>query len=308
MLKAYKITYLSPTSPVRSFTIFGAICWSYKLIHGEEKLKEFLNGFKENPKFLISSAFPYVKDKFLFPKPILPIKGDSTDFKVKIQRKDYKKARFITLEVLKEVIEGNIRYEEDFVKFKSSSGIIQSIDDNLKIEQKRHTQVRNMINRITSTSENLFSIESDFKIYDEYFLVYFIDTEFENEFQRLIKLTEDIGFGGKKSIGWGRVEISNLDPEPLKGLIDLNADKFITLSPIIPTERINPEESYYDIETFKSYTENTFEKERLKKKVLYIKEGSVLKKKDKEKSGQLKEVENGIYQYGLEFPIGVKYV
>jgi CRISPR-associated protein Csm4 len=308
MLKAYKITYLSPASPVRSFTIFGAICWSYKLIHGEEKLKEFLSEFTENQKFLISSAFPYVKNKFLFPKPILPIKGDSTDFKVKIQRKDYKKARFITLEVLKEVIEGSIRYEEDFVKFKSSSGIIQSENDDLKIEQKRHTQIRNTINRITNASENLFSIESDFKVYDEYFLVYFIDAGFENEFQRLIKLAEEIGFGGKKSIGWGRVEISNLDPEPLKELIDLNADKFITLSPIIPTERMNPGESYYDIETFKSYTENTFEEEKLKKKVLYIKEGSVLRKKDTIMSGQLKEVENGIYQYGLEFPIGVKYV
>jgi hypothetical protein len=66
MLKAYKITYLSPTSSVRSFTIFGAICWSCKLIHGEEKLKEFLSEFKENPKFLISSAFPYVKINFYF--------------------------------------------------------------------------------------------------------------------------------------------------------------------------------------------------------------------------------------------------
>ncbi|MGB9638249.1 MAG: hypothetical protein ACPL1F_03005, partial [bacterium] len=94
--------------------------------------------------------------------------------------------------------------------------------------------------------------------------------------------------------------------------VDTNNIKFLTLSPIIlkkeAIEYIDFENSFYEFETYKSYSESSYKQGFLKKKVIYINEGSVISiKKDfiiKNKFiGYLKEVGNNIKQYGLEFPI-----
>jgi CRISPR-associated RAMP protein, Csm4 family len=308
VIKAYKITYLSPASILRSFTLFGAICWSYRLLYGKEALEDFLANFVKSPKFLISSAFPYINDQFIFPKPILPIRGESQDFKLKFQRKNFKKASYVTLDILKKVIEGKIRYEEDYANYKVKSGIIKEENTDIKLGKTIHTQVRNLINRVSHRSENLFFIESTIKTYEEFFLVYLLNDNFDKELEGLLKLIEEIGVGANKNIGWGKIKIEEIKHSSLEGIINLKAEQFVSLSPVIPTNNIDQDKSYYDIETFKNYTENTFEKEFLKKKVLYLKEGSFIVKKDQENFvGTIKEVGNNIFQYGLEFPLGVAY-
>jgi CRISPR-associated protein Csm4 len=309
MLKAYRIVYLSPTSIIRSFTLFGAICWNYKLIYGKEKLEDLLNEFIHNPPFFISSAFPYIKDQFLFPKPILPLKGEKIDFETKIQRKAFKKAQFVTFSIFKEILEGNIKYEEDFSRFNIKSGIIQEKELELKLEITRHTQVRNLISRNNHSSLNLYFIESDYKLYDEYFLIYFLNNNFIKEINNIFKLIEENGIGGKKSIGWGKVQIQEIENEFISEIekkINFKNKCFVTLSPIIPSQNIISNNSYYEIETIKSYTDSTFEKKFLKNKVLYLKEGSLIVKSEDKLTGLLKNVGNNIYQYGLEFPLEVK--
>ncbi|MEW6418832.1 MAG: RAMP superfamily CRISPR-associated protein [Nitrospirota bacterium] len=72
--------YLRPkgslAGTISSDTLFGALCWSIKELYGTAELEGILSKFRENPKFIISSAFPYLyrdseKVRF-FPKPLLP--------------------------------------------------------------------------------------------------------------------------------------------------------------------------------------------------------------------------------------------
>jgi len=309
MLKAYRITYLSPTSIIRSFTLFGAICWNYRLIFGKDKLEDFLNEFIQNPPFFISSAFPYIKDQLLLPKPILPLKGEKIDLETKIHRKAFKNAHFVTFSIFKEILEGKIKYQEDFFQFNVQSSIIQEKELDLKLEATKHTQVRNLISRNNYLSLNLFFIESDYKLYDEYFLIYFLNNNFIKEINYIFKLIEENGIGGKKSIGWGKVQIQEIESELLSEIekkINFKSKCFITLSPIIPSQNIISNNSYYEIETIKSYTDSTYEKGFLKNKVIYLKEGSLVVKSEDKYSGLFKNVGNNIYQYGLEFPLEVK--
>jgi len=217
MLKAYIINFLSIASPIRAYTFFGALCWAYRLAYGEENLVKFLDEFKQNPKFLVSSPFPVVKycencneeenikdmkETFLFPKPILPLKikmkceipdipKDREKYLEYIckkrERKNFKKAQFITEDVLKDFINGKINEEAKFIeeeeyKVFDKKIIYKSTEDLEFISNIKSTLLtKNVINRITSTSENLYTEEGTF--YDtQFFLVKFYDNGFIKTF------------------------------------------------------------------------------------------------------------------------------
>jgi CRISPR-associated protein Csm4 len=55
---------------VRSDTLFSALCNMYTLLYGEDELKDMLKKFKEDPPFLVSSAFLYAGNILTFPLPL----------------------------------------------------------------------------------------------------------------------------------------------------------------------------------------------------------------------------------------------
>jgi len=332
MLRVYKVNFLSISSPIRTYTLFGALCWAYRLSYGEDKLISFLNNFKNEPVFLLSSLFPIIrysekcnssetKEAFLFPKPILPLKNKcktnqkSSDLKEicnKRERKKYKKAQYITEEVLKDFIEGKINEEADFIENNEYSVYEKNIiyksnsELNFKSQIKSTLLTKNVINRITSTSANLYTEEAIF--FDtQFFLAKFYDNGFIKTFEILLRIVEEFGLGKNKNIGWGKIKFENTNElQWLDNNID-NEEKFITLSPIIPTNNIDISKSFYDFEIYKAPVENTFNNFLLKQKVIYLKEGSFITSSSQNYKGQLKQVikDKPIYQYGLEFPIKV---
>jgi len=56
---------------IHSDTLFSAICNAYRLLYGEEELRDMLNLFRvREPTFLISSAFAYAGEILTFPLPL----------------------------------------------------------------------------------------------------------------------------------------------------------------------------------------------------------------------------------------------
>jgi len=311
MIKAYRIKFLSPYTTIKSYTIFGAFCWAYRLLYGKDRLEIFLKEFSENPKFLISSPFPVIEDIYLFPKPFFELKL-SSDIKIleKLKRKPYKNAVYITQKVLEKIIKGEVKNQNDLMKLNVKSGVIYDNDENLSSLNfgKNQIFVHNQINRINNESKNLYFEEGivPFENQEKYFLVKFIDESFINEFEKILKIVQELGLGGNKNIGWGKVEILE-DYKNFSFLERKEMDKFITLSPIIP-KNIDLKNSYYNFYTFVSYTDGSFEKPKLKGKIDYIEEGSIIKKQDtKQFAGVLKHISNDIYQYGLEFPVYMEW-
>lgn len=313
MIKVYQLEYLSPVTEINSFSLFGAFCWGYRFIKGEEALLKFIDGFKNEPSFLFSSPLPLAGSEILFPKPALKMKlEENIPLKEKLKRKPYKKARYVTLNVLKDIITGDTKYQNDIMtKYKVDNGVIYKEGENINfnLKNKSFLFTRNLINRQKNISENLF-LEVSRLIDREVFFVRFISKEFLKDFEQIIDVIQDLGLGGNKNVGWGKVKIK----ERTDINLDLNFDNrkysFITLSSVIPTSNIDFNKSFYDVYMFKSFTEGTFQHSLTKEKVAFLKEGSIIKTLDKTRfAGQLKQVHSSskIYQYGLEFPVYLEW-
>jgi CRISPR-associated protein Csm4 len=130
--------YLKPKSSFitlpTSDTIFGALCWAIMHLYGEEILKPLLTIFNKEPKFILSSAFPYLERDGtrirFFPKPLIrDLKSDhvgklaeekvgkldnnSLDLKRAVifateKLKDIKKISYVSEILFKEIVENSL--------------------------------------------------------------------------------------------------------------------------------------------------------------------------------------------------------
>jgi len=54
---------LGPTGRVTSDTLFGALCWGCRALHGSAGLERLLGGLPDSPPFVVSSAFPVFRGR-----------------------------------------------------------------------------------------------------------------------------------------------------------------------------------------------------------------------------------------------------
>lgn len=310
MLFKVKVTPLSLfTSPIESYTIFSAICWGYRILFGEKKFVEFLEKFKEKPLFMISSPLPYLQNKLYFPMPEVEDgfeePEDEEEYKL---HKSIKKLKWIPETIFYEFLKGNINKKSDlleiFKEFKNGISFPKSIN-----------LLHAKINRLTwTTGEGGLYNESAY-FYDNFiFFIYFNEENFIEPIKYILRF---VPFGGNKSIGFGR---KILEFKEEKGILtdflipSSSSKKFITLSPTFYDASFNLKESFYQLLLFAGKVENFYgriTKPILKKKVIYLKTGSVLKVKSiKNFYGELKSVlehqDKTIYQYGFAFPLYIK--
>jgi CRISPR-associated protein Csm4 len=150
--------YLKPkgsfVSPIHSDTLFGAICWAIRVIYGAGPLEEILAAFNGHPKFVPSSAFPYLRrgDQLVrfFPKPQLPelrsgvvedlakakSKTDDTSslaFKQAVltiveKLKDLKNASYVSESLFQEIILGQTDMKSLYHRLKGRGSVTQDIE------------------------------------------------------------------------------------------------------------------------------------------------------------------------------------
>jgi len=337
MLKLYRIKFLSPATPIRAYTLFGAICWAYSLAGWD--VEELCKRFEADPPFLISSPFPIVaietkgenqlKEIPLLPKPILPIVNNfrrEDDFCLKIKRKSIKKALYITPKALNKlmefkVLEERIFYKSDFeIPEEGKANFIALEEENIErvlSKIKTDISVRNVLNRQTMRSENLFT-ETLSYYPDMWFAIKYIDENIKESIEICIRLIEDNGLGANKNIGWGSVKIEDTAEQFskfvkfLESKLAVRGGKlFMTLSPMLPVKNsMDFSNSYYKVEPYKAPVDTTFGETFIwKKKVLYLTEGSTIRPTSNKFVGHLKDVSAlnvKAYQYGLEFPISLE--
>ncbi len=313
-MKVYKVD-ITPLSLFRdfpsSYTLFGAVSWGYLILYGEEKLKELLNNFKnENPSFLISSILPKNQNNCYFPKPNLQAKRiEKTD----IDYKKLKKISYIPFNILKEVLDGNIKNELE---------LHQTLDKELKENKisliKKDAIPHASIDRIFGTTEGSGGLffEEVVALNEGYILIAVKDENTRKKLKSIFNLLQDIGLGGNRSVGYGKVIFGDFEEFPeIEKYFKNKTDKFITLAPVIPEkETYDLSNSYYDYFTFRGAIDNNYNFKDVdiwKDKVIYLKEGSTFKvKKEKDIYGQFFNAKtiNGkeIYQYGLAFPLFIQ--
>ena len=315
-MKLYKID-ITPLSLFKdipsSYTIFGAISWAYSLIYGEEKLQKILSDFEKGDiLFLISSIFPRENEKYYFPKPNLKAKREkNTD----IDYKKLKKVSYINFETLKKVLDGEISTELELHKHLNNLLKGQSLK---KVSLASKDSIPHAsIDRLYGTTEGSGQLffEEVATISEGFFLIA-MKEEIKAELESVFRLLQDIGLGGNRSIGYGKVVFGKFEPfTELEKYFLQKTDKFLTLAPTIPEPKTyDLKNSHYDYFTFRGAIDNNYDfkgTDIWKEKVIYLKEGSTLKvKRPKEFYGQFylaKDI-NGkkIFQYGLAFPLFIQ--
>lgn len=151
--------YLKPKSSFitwpSSDTLFGALCWAAYHLHGKERLEEELNKFKENPKFILSSAFPYLDRDgtriHFFPKPLLrelnstevealaieelgkKLDKESLEFKqavikVRERLKEFKKISYVSESIFKEITELSLDLKGIYQRLKDTGSAETDIE------------------------------------------------------------------------------------------------------------------------------------------------------------------------------------
>ncbi len=246
-------------SELQSDTIFGHFAWRFKEYH-DEKLNDFLEFFiNDNPIFTISDGFfekhfwdenrEEVIDKVMyFPKPLklTPPKFINNNKKERlinfIKQKERKGRTLITLEEL------NYFLRNDMENFEKS--IEQPLTKPPKFEEDLRVSVEIDRNTLKSKEGNLFSYHPKYLDDDTFIVIYIkiLNNEKFNEYEceNILRDVFEIGYGKKKSSGYGQFEV--LSFEDFNGFEESSEPNgFISLSHYLPSNNDKVNEGYYDI-------------------------------------------------------------
>ena len=274
-MNTYRV-YLRPRSSIGTWpmsdTLFGAMCWAVYHLYGKEKLENILNDYHANPKFIVSSAFPFLERPgsliHFYPKPMIAeltvnevealtekeiagnVAHDSLIFKRKIititeKLKSIKRAAFVSESIFTDIVRGEDMtslYERlNTGQIVSRGGILMTSEESLTQAEEsffiQQDALKNQIDRVTgATVEGLLFLKRETFFRTPRTGLWFVlqtdDTDFVIP---LLKYLQDTGIGSDRTTGKGHFDIefgSSFDLPKAD-----NPDSFIILSRWCPEEK-----------------------------------------------------------------------
>lgn len=231
-----RIIYLKPRSSLkgvelRSDTLFGALCWGIRQIHGNNTLESLLSQFfSRKPPFLISSAFPYKEENnttiHYLPKPITePIFPKMKTIEGYEKSKKVKKVKYISEKAFNGVINAKDDVLEDESAFLDTTELID-----IDVQ-------RNRINRLSLSTEGalFYSHEIFFPSNMGLYFLLISQKDTKDYIDSALLYLEERGFGGGISVGKGHFKyLRSSDIEIIHQ--PQIANSFTTLSLYYPTK------------------------------------------------------------------------
>lgn len=231
-------------SDLQSDTIFGHFCWRLKENQGEIVLSELLDYFKKDkPVFTLSNALFDYKDELYFPKPLFSpepisdVKGKKDEKILNfVSRKNNKELKYISLKSFNEYLNGSISKINSF----SEEPFEYDIKTGIQIDRDTFSSSKGMLYTVAPRF-----LKKDFKF------CIFIKVHNSELFEKFkcesfLYDTFTLGFGKKKSSGFGEFEINSFDEFNEFDEPD-NSNGFIVLSNYLPSKDDELSDSYYDI-------------------------------------------------------------
>ena len=204
-------------------TVWGHLCWGLKYLHGEHELTDFIAAYDSSqPPLLISNGFP----DDLMPRPVLPLPALALQTNLAVQREQFdrqkqaKKEELLSLEEFNRALNGEM------------------VSPLPKPKLCRRTTLKNQINRITNTT---MAEEQSLYPFEEYhcntITIYAkIADGFEDRARELFDYLSKTGYGKRKSVGYGWLELVEFKSFP--GFASpVGANAFISLSNFVPAKR-----------------------------------------------------------------------
>lgn len=322
IIYAYKLKFEGPThfgdtgiglenvcAWVSSDTLFSAMVNALCAIEGVDKASNFLEPFKANPPFLISSLFLYSSERYFLPRP-LAYNNISADLKNEMG-KELRRLNWLDAEgfykwlhydeLTKDDIEAMLTAQEEYKKAFSVE-----IRPRAAIDRATHnSSIYHCGNVHFSDNAGLYG------------LVAFNDDSAMEEFRSILTTVGELGLGGERSYGCGMFNVICFS-EPsdmVRRILETNTDRYTLLSLYHPSAVELPSISEnlisYDVVRKRGWITSGRNALTLKRKsVGFLTEGSILKVQPK---GCLVDVtpvgvdvstevlNHNVYRYGYAF-------
>ncbi|MGB9665689.1 MAG: type III-A CRISPR-associated RAMP protein Csm4, partial [Ignavibacteria bacterium] len=263
-----------------SDTLFSAIVSASKKFYGNEIAEKFL----QPGAVILSSAFPFYKNELFFPKPLHFFPENLKEYEM---IKTFKKAKFVSKDLLVKILNGETIEEEYY----SKDYILDScwrINKNVKNEDEEDKifkvqEVPHIVmDRITNQTQIYYKSEVYFNKNAGLYFLAEIKDELLKTFETVLRFLGDEGIGADRTIGKGFFDV-----EEIKNFSITNSgvsDYYFLLSLYSPTkeefDKIDSRKSFYDFIIRGGWiSNNTLNRKNLR---MFI-EGSVLKLSDKQK-------------------------
>ena len=214
-------------------TLFSAICQTWRTFYGEQSLTNFLDRYKTDEPFLLTSAFPFAGDIRFFPKPLIDLNVNAGD-----DRKALKQVRYLSEGRFRQVANGApIAFDAaDLIndgQLWIHGNERAQFQDNPTV-WKTDKRPRVTLDRQSSASEiwHLGGVK-----FHEGCGLWF-DAKFDTEgtqtqIETILRVLGDTGIGGERSAGYGLFDFHRQLVEPQS---EVKMDRFVTLSPICPRD------------------------------------------------------------------------
>ena len=264
-------------SPLQSDTFFGAFCWSYRYLYGEDELVGLLKkSMNEIPQIIFSNAFP----AGYLPLP-MGIYDQDRERYGNVEKSEAKKA----YEKNKKYKKYSLIRKDQFMDIQK--GMWRGYSEYLGSEQITEIEIpHNMISRMSGNvneSEeggNLF-VTSEFFVEDGKTFDLYILSELDKDcIRQVLTLMFELGIGADKSTGKGCFELLEFVVEKELCFLE-GANAYMAISNFIPASN-DPVNGWY--KTFvkngkldREYAAGQFP---FKKPLMYIQSGAVFKTED----------------------------
>ncbi len=222
-----KENYDFSSSDLHSDTLSAALAAIKVQTSDGGNLKSFMESF------VVSSAFPFVGERYFLPKPHGRIDVRVTDADEYIVRKKLKKLRFIEAGLWNNLITGE-KLTIQSNQLKGSFLLSDSSDFNIPAPYKSQVNQRVSVPREDGKDAEPFFFEwTYFDANSGLYCLLDASEEVENELIQLFKQLGESGLGTDRNVGGGKFEV-----ETTKLSIGevLSADSVMLLSLFIPTE------------------------------------------------------------------------
>lgn len=298
-------------------TLFGAICWAVSTLYGGDECAALVERFRSgDPPFIVSSAFPArrvggrIVSLLPLPTPATlrdrvagELEKRATPAERKFYRKSVAEAEFISTAGLAAVLRGD--YSALRVMDLGRKALVcEGEGDELpRFRVSKH--YRNVLDR------RLYASDVFRSSYVELcegcglsFWVRFFDTSLESLLRSAVRLVNEVGLGGERSLGLGIGEDA-VEFVPDGDISFGVGDVLMTISPYVPTVE---EASHFQAAKVLAY--NLLERTALysfgRVRYFCLGEGSVFPKLgDRRVYGRTVDVGHGVSRYGYGFMVEV---
>ncbi len=288
-MKTYALTLKLKSgllTELQSDTIYGHFCWRLKEQLGEKELTNFISLYKKsNPIFILSNGLLKVKDKILFPRPLIFEKPEKKQNKYEkvmnfVDRKSSKERIYITLDEMNLFLSNSkvqiIDLSETSDNNKKNNRKKKILEDSLKVSVQIDRQ------SFGSMQGRLFSYKPQYSGGDVYFvvLVKIFDEAIFNAFncEQILKDTFSLGYGKKKSSGYGQFEV--LSFEEFNEINEPNeCNAFVVIGNYLPSndDKVLPLGYDYNIKYGKLGEELSLSENPFKNPIVFLTAGSCFK-------------------------------